>query len=416
MKPKFEQIRKSCAPYAEALFKWGGIAVVTGLICGVVGSVFHISVEKATEWREEAGWLLYLLPVAGLLIPLIYKALRVPTHTGTNEVFQTVMRDGDVPLALAPAIFAGTFLTHLFGGSAGREGAALQLGGSMARTAAKILKLDAEDTAICVVCGMAALFSALFGTPLTATFFTMEVVHVGTFYYASLLPCVTASLVALGVGKLFGVAPVAFALSNVPALSVITALQTAGLGALCALVAIAFCVLMHFSHTHFTKWLPNEYLRIAVGGAAVLLLTLVCGTRDYNGAGMGVIESAVRGFARPEAFALKMLFTALTIGAGFRGGEIVPTFFIGATFGCVAGGLLGMDAGFAAAVGVVAVFCGATNTPVASILLGLELFGAAGLPLFALAAAVSFLLSGYFSLYGSQRIDCSKLTAKILGK
>lgn len=416
MKPKLDTIRKACAPYAEALFKWGGIAVVMGLLCGAVGSVFHISVEKATQWREETGWLIYLLPVAGLLIPLLYKALRVPSHTGTNEIFQTVKHDGDVPLALAPAIFAGTFLTHLFGGSAGREGAALQLGGSMARTAARVLKLDADDTAICVVCGMAALFSALFGTPLTATFFTMEVVHVGTFYYASLLPCVTASLVALGVGKLFGVAPVAFTIANIPALSVVSALQTAGLGVLCALVAIVFCELMHFSHERFAKWLPNEYARIFVGGAAVLALTLLCGTRAYNGAGMGVIESAMRGVARPEAFALKMLFTALTIGSGYRGGEIVPTFFIGATFGCVAGGLLGMDAGFAASVGLVALFCGATNTPVASILLGLELFGAAGLPLYALAAAVSFLLSGYFSLYGSQRIDCSKLTARVMGK
>ena len=310
---------------------------------------------------------------------------------------------------MAPLIFLGTVLTHLTGGSAGREGAALQLGGSIGAKSGELLKLDEKDSSLVIMCGMSAVFAALFGTPLTATFFAMEVISVGVIYYVGLVPCIASSLIAYKISLLAGLAPTKFNITGIPRLSLVSVTQIAALAALCAVISILLCMVMEFSHSRFQMYLPNTYLRIAVGGVVIIALTLLVGTRDYNGAGVDVIVAALeKGKAHPEAFALKMLFTAITINTGFKGGEIVPTFFIGATFGCTAAGFLGLDPSFGAAIGLVALFCGVVNCPVASILLSYELFGGSGLVLFAVACGVSYMLSGYYGLYSSQKIMYSK--------
>ena len=255
---------------------------------------------------------------------------------------------------------------------------------------------------------MSAAFAALFGTPLTAAVFAMEVVKVGTMYYAAIVPCVLAGLIGAGIAGSLGAAPASFAAAGIPELSLVTVLQVLVLGILCAVVSVLFCVSMHAAGSWYRKLLPDSILRAAAGGALVLALTLLIGSRDYNGAGMAVIDRAMAGEAVPYAFLLKILFTALTLGAGFKGGEIVPAFFVGATFGCTAGGLLGLAPGFGAAVGLAGVFCGVVNCPLATLLLCLELFGGEGMPLFALAAAVSYLLSGYFGLYSGQKFAYSQ--------
>lgn len=399
--------------YVQALVKWLAVAAVTGAVCGVIGSAFHIGVEKATELRAAHGWLLWCLPLAGLCIVGFYKLTRTEGQ-GTNDIIDAVHLGKGLSIWLLPAIFLGTVLTHLCGGSAGREGAALQMGGTIGNHVGGLFHLDDRDMRTATMAGMAAFFAALFGTPLTATVFAMVVISIGVMYHAAFIPCLTASLTAYGVSLLMGVEPTRFTVV-MPELEAVMLLRVAVLGALCALVSILFCNTIHFAEHRMARYLPNAWVRVIAGGAAVIALTYLCGTTDYNGAGMDVITAAVeQGTASPAAFLLKILFTAVTLSAGFKGGEVVPSFFVGATFGCVAGPLLGIPATCGAALGLVAVFCGAVNCPVASIFLSVELFGDGGLLYFALICGISYMLSGYNGLYSSQTILYSKLKAQYI--
>ena len=408
----FKKQSKRLLVYLGTLLQWVVVAAVTGAVGGLVGSAFHIAVEKVTDLRLAQPWLLFLLPVSGAVIALLYKGAKLET-AGTDNVIDAVRTDRAVPVLLAPLIFVATILTHLVGGSAGREGAALQLGGSIGTTLGRLCRFDEKDMHLITLCGMSAVFSALFGTPLTAMLFSLEVISVGVVYYSGLIPCLVSALIAYGISLLFGIAPVRFTLGALPDYNALSFLKVIGLAAACALLSIVFCLLMTFSEKGAKKAFKSPIVRAAAGGAVLIGLSLLF-PRDYNGTGMDVIARAMDGEAAPLAFLLKMVFTAVTISAGFKGGEIVPTFFIGATFGCVFGGLLGLDPGFAAAIGLVCLFCGAVNCPVASVFLSIELFGGGGLLFFAIAAAFSFALSGYFGLYRSQKILYSKTRAEFI--
>jgi len=389
-------------------------SVITGIVGGIVGAVFHKSVELVTELRGENPWLLYFLPVAGVVIVLLYRLFRLVEQIGTNDILTAVSEKGKtVPILLAPAIFLSTVITHMFGGSAGREGAALQLGGSIAAFFGRIFRIGEKETPIVIMCGMAAVISALFQTPLTATFFAMEVVSVGVIYFSALVPSLCSALIAYKVALLFGAHPEFYDVV-MPNISLEMCIKVTLLAIFCGLLSIVFCVTMHKTGGLLKKYIPNSYIRIIAGGAVIVLLTLVLKTYDYNGAGTGIIANAMQGIAKPEAFVLKIIFTAITIGAGFRGGEIVPTFFIGSTFGCVAAGLVGMEPSMGAAIGLVALFCGVVNCPIASIFLSIELFGAEGILFFAIACGVSYLVSGYYGLYSKQKIMYSKLRVEYI--
>lgn len=399
--------------YLRTAAEWLLLAAIVGVLCGFVGSAFHIGVHLVTEFRGEHGWALYCMPLLGLLIVGLYHLMKVE-GVGTNDILEQVHNGKKLPIFLVPAIFIGTVLTHLGGGSSGREGAALQMGGTIGYHTGLLLHLNERDQRIATLAGMSAFFTALFGTPLAATVFSIAVVSVGVMYHAAFIPCLAASLVAYGVSLLCGVEPTRFAVTA-PALAPGMLVRVALLSLLCALVSILFCDVMHLAEHELKHRLPNPWIRVVVGGVAIVALTLLCGTSDYNGAGMDVIARAVeQGAARPEAFLLKLLFTAITLGAGFRGGEVVPAFCVGATFGCVAGSLLGIPAGFAAAVGMIAVFCGATNCPLPSVFLAVEMFGDAGMLYYALACGISYIFSGYKGLYSSQTILYSKLTASFI--
>lgn len=405
---------KSASVYMLTFFKWILLAGITGLLGGFIGTMFHISVEYATNMRNQYNLLILFLPLGGLAIVGLYKLCKVGSTVGTNQIIDAIRTDKKPPVALAPLIFISTVITHLLGGSAGREGAALQLGGSIGSVIGRIFKLDEKDMHMIVMCGMSSVFSALFGTPLTAVLFAMEVISVGLLYYSAAVPCIAASVISFGVSRFFGVSPLRFAVLGIPQLSYSSLWRVAVLAAACALMSIIFCAAMHYSHKWLEKLIKNEWLRAAAGGAAIVLLTLLIGSFDYNGAGMDVITKAVNGQAEPFAFLLKILFTAITLGSGFKGGEIVPTLFIGSTFGCTVGGLLGLSPSFGAAVGITALFCGVVNCPTAAVFLSVELFGADGLVLFAVASAVSYMLSGYYGLYSSQKIVYSKLKAEFI--
>ena len=308
-------------------------------------------------------------------------------------------------------------LTHLCGGSAGREGAAIQLGGAISGNIGHLMHLDDKDSRTITMCGMAAGFAALFGTPLAASVFAMEVVSVGVMYYAALLPCVLASVIAQRFSLFLGGEATAFSVSGIPQEA--DALLIAKLllfGAACAGLAALVCIVFHNVGHLFKKWFPNRYVCIAVGGAAVVALTLLLGTRDYNGAGTQVIERAMAGEASYAACFIKLVMTAVTIGVGYKGGEIVPVLFIGSTFGAAYGGLFGLSASFAAGLGMVSVFCGVTNSPLTSLLLAYELFGGDSLALFALPVTVAYMLSGYYGLYSEQKIVYSKLKPRFIDR
>lgn len=398
--------------YVDAMLKWLVIGGLVGGVGGVVGALFHLGVSYATEVRLAHPWVLYLLPAGGLVIAGLYKLCKLEGR-GTNAVIESVHFGKEVPVLLVPLIFVSTVITHLCGGSAGREGAALQIGGGIGYRTGRLLHLGEKDLPLATLCGMSGVFSALFGTPLTATVFALEVISVGVLYYAGLVPCITAAMVGYLVSLWMGVPPTRFTVV-MPALDGWTLLLVVVLAILCALVSILFCRGLHVTEHLAERLMKNSYLRAAAGGAVIIALTLLLGTTDYNGAGMDVISRALTGEASGWAWLLKLLFTAVTIGCGFKGGEVVPSFFVGATFGCAAGALLGLPPGFAAAIGLVAVFCGAVNCPIASVVLSVELFGADAMLYFAIACAISYVLSGYCGLYSSQTILYSKLRAEFI--
>ena len=266
------------------------------------------------------------------------------------------------------------------------------------------------------LCGMSAVFAALFGTPLTATIFALEVISVGILHYSGLIPCLVASVTAYGVSLLFGIAPMRYSVALAP-LEFGLLLRVCVLAVVCALVSIVFCVAMHKAEQFAAKTVKNIYLRAFLGGVIVIVLTLIVGDESYNGIGTDIIASALgEGKAPAWGFLWKIAFTAVTIGFGFKGGEIVPTMFIGAVLGCTVGPLLGIPAQFASAIALVAVFCGAVNCPIASIILSVELFGSSELLYFALACGISYMLSGYFGLYSSQKIMYSKTRAEFINR
>ena len=391
------------------LLKWLLIAGLVGVIVGAAASGFAHVLIYVNQLRAAWPMLVLGLPLGGLLIVFLYRVTKNHDDRGTNTVLASIQSSSEISFKMAPLIFLSTVITQLFGGSAGREGAALQLGGSIAKKLGSLLRLKPFDRRIIVMCGMSAGFSAMFGTPLAAAVFSLEVVAVGAMHYAALVPCVTASLTAHMMAGLLKVPPEIFPVADLGSLSPLSFLQVVGLSAAVAAAGILFCLILHKAEHLYEKHLRNPYLRIAVGGLLVMGLSFLPGMKPYLGSGMGIIEHIFPGGeADSLSFLLKMLFTALTLGAGFKGGEIVPSFTIGAALGCVLAPVLGLPVPLAAACGMTGLFCSVTNCPITALLIAFELFGFAGMPYYLTAAAVSYLLSGYHSLYHKQKILYSK--------
>ncbi len=397
-------------------FKWIFLAIITGLIVGGSSSAFAGCVREATAFRNSHLWIFMLLPVSGVLIVFMYRKMGRDDR-GTNQVLSTIKSKDDVPLRSAPLIFVSTILTHLTGGSAGREGAAIQFGGSIGNQIGRIIKLDEADHHVIIMCGMSAAFAAVFGTPMAAAVFAMEVVSVGVMYYTALLPCVIASLIASKFAADIGVHPELFHVTQIPELTVENGIKMAIIAAGCGLLSILFCIALKWTAIFYDRFLKNPYIRVVVAALVVIVITIFLNTSDYMGAGSNLISRAIEnGQARPLDFFWKLILTTITMRAGFRGGEIVPSFCIGATFGCVAGSIFGISPSIAAACGMVALFCGVTNCPITSMLIAFELFGFSGVSYYLIAIAISYALSGYYSLYKDQTIVYSKYKAKYINK
>ena len=395
--------------------KWFFLAVITGGIIGVISSAFGHALSIATSVRKDMPWLLFVLPLSGLLIIFLYKKFG-KDDGGTNQVFSTVRARDEVPATAAPLIFVSTVLTHLTGGSAGREGAAIQLGGSIANQLGRWFKMDEEDTHVIVMCGMSAAFAALFGTPMAAAIFSLEVISVGVMYYTALMPCLIASLVAAGVAGELGIHAEHFFEGFVPQMTIVAGLQIGIVVLVCTIVSILFCMVLKMVGKAYGK-IPNKYSRIVVAAGIIIIVNLLLQTTDYMGAGTELIVKAVQfGEVRPWDFFWKLVLTALTMKAGFKGGEIVPSFCIGATLGCAMGQLIGFEPRLCAACGMIAFFCAVTNCPITSMLIAFELFGFEGVSYYLVAVAVSYATSGYYSLYKDQTIVYSKYKAKYVNQ
>ena len=390
------------------LIKWLVLAVLTGLSVGFISSLFARVLKFVTSYRTEQFWVFFLLPVAGLIIVFLYQKFGQEDGGTTQD---------DVPFRSAPLIFVSTILTHFAGGSAGREGAAIQLGGSIGNQLGSWFHLDEEDRHVMVMCGMSAAFSAVFGTPMAAAVFSMEVVSVGIMYYAALVPCVIASIIASKFAAGFGINPESFHVVNIPELTIETGLKMVLVAVACAAISIIFCMALQSVSKLYAKFLKNPYIRIVAASAIIIVITLFLRTSDYMGAGNNLIELAVEnGQARPLDFFWKLVLTTLTMRAGFRGGEIVPSFCIGATFGCIMGHLIGLSPSICAAAGMAALFCGVTNCPITSILIAFELFGFRGASYYLIAVSISYAVSGYYGLYKDQTIVYSKYKAKYINR
>lgn len=395
--------------------KWIIFGILSGILVGFVAAEFANGVTFVTELRREHPLLLCLLPLAGAVIVFYYQLLGVPQPKGTNLVIDAIHEGNRVPLRMTPLIILSSLISHLAGASVGREGAALQIGGSMGNAVGRLVHMNPDDRRIIIMCGMSASFSALFGTPLAAAVFSMEISTVGLMYYSSLVPCVISALTAHWLASFLVTDAEDLAIQEISGFSVRTALIAIVFAVLCSLVSILFSVAVHRAKHLFAEFLRNRYLRAVVSGATILLLSLLVGNQNYNGTGMSVIKSCVQdpGFRLfLGAFLLKIIFTAISLAGGFQGGEIVPSLFIGATFGHAFAVLFGLDPALFSAIGMACIFCGVTNCPIASLLISCELFGFNASTYFFMAVAVSYLFSGNYGIYSAQKIMYSKIAAR----
>lgn len=401
---------------AFTLLKWLVCSVVSGTVIGGIGTVFYKALQYVTNIRTAYSFTLFLLPIAGLIIVFMYHFTDEANNTGTNLVINAIQSNVEVPARVAPLIIISTLLTHLCGGSAGREGAALQVGGSLGGFFARIFHFDDKDTRIMIMCGMSACFAALFGTPIAAAIFSMEVISVGVMYYAALVPCVISALLAQGIASYFGIQPTAFVIGELCDFTISTSVRFILMAVFFAIASMIFCYVLHTSTRLYSNYIHNPYVRIVVAGLIVIALRFITDSTDYLGAGAPIIAQSFITNCAWYVFLLKMIFTAATLGGGFKGGEIVPTLFIGATLGSFLAPIFALPTGLCAACGMVSVFCGVTNCPVTSFILAIEMFGISSMKFVVICVAISYLLSGYYSLYNSQKIIYSKYKTEYINR
>ena len=396
--------------FPQFLLKWGLLGAWTGILAGSASALFLYTLNKATAFRETHPPLLLMLPLAGIGISLLYARWGRKVESGNDLLLERIHDPKEtVPFRMAPLILIATLLTHLFGGSAGREGTAVQMGGTLANLARGPLRLTAHEQRLLLMGGISGGFGSVFGTPLAGAVFGMEVLTLGRMSYEGLIPCFMAAIVGDVVCRGWGITHEVYPVGTLPPLTPHLWLLIALAGGLFAGAGVLFIELTHAIGRVVKARIRQAWLRPVLGGLLIIALTFALGTRNYLGLGLPLIaQSFTPGGVFAGAFALKILFTAITLGTGFKGGEVTPLFCIGATLGAAFAHFTGQPTAFFAALGFAAVFAGAANTPLSCILLGIELFGGqCALPL-AAACFLSYLLSGHRGIYVSQRVGTSK--------
>ena len=409
----------------RSLLYWTVLIVPVAVVTGVLVAFFLWSLDVVTHYRWQHLWIVFLLPVAGILITYLYKKWGQNTAAGNNLIMDEIhKRGGGVPTRMTPLVFISTLLTHLFGGSAGREGTAVQMGGSLASLFAKWYRLKHEEKRILLMCGMAAGFGAVFGTPVTGAVFAMEVLTIGKIKYEALVPCLIASLVAHITCSSLGIQHTRYSIlfeenTNLIfpkiAFDIVMLVKVIVAGALFGITSFVFAELSHGVKKWASDYISNPYLLPVAGACLVLLISYLLGTPDYLGLGVtnptggsSIVSSFRDNGVTPWSWLWKLLLTVITLSTGFKGGEVTPLFFIGAALGNTLALLSHSPVDLFAGIGFIAVFAGATNTPLACTIMGVELFGGHNIIYYAIACFTAYYFSGHSSIYTSQQMGIPK--------
>ncbi|PNW30171.1 voltage-gated chloride channel family protein [Formosa algae] len=403
----FEQI-----PSLYYLIKWLVICTFLGLVAGSISAFFLKSLEWATAYRESNFWIIALLPIGGFIIGITYHLFGNSVVKGNNLLLEEFHSPKKViPFKMAPLVLFGTVVTHLFGGSAGREGTAVQIGGAVADQFTKIFKLSDGDRKIVLIAGISAGFASVFGTPLAGGIFALEVLILGRIRLDAIVPSFLAAVLANYFCEIWNIHHTHYHIDAVAEMNPVNLLWAMLAGIIFGLVAMLFSKSTHFWSNLFKKYIKYPPLRPTIGGIILAIIIYSIGTTKYIGLGVPTIVESFSSNMNSYDFLAKLLFTSFTLGAGFKGGEVTPLFYIGATLGNVLIWFIPLPMGLLAGMGFVAVFAGATNTPIACTVMGIELFGIEAGVFIAIACSVSYLFSGHTGVYTSQIIGSPKNTS-----
>lgn len=389
--------------------KWLFICVLTGIFSGSASAFFLVALEWVTQFREHNIWIIWLLPIAGLSIGLLYHYLGKDVVKGNNLLLEQYENPKKtIPLKMAPLVFIGTLITHLFGGSAGREGTAVQMGGAIADQFTRLFKLDNSDRKTLIILGISAGFASVFGTPLAGALFALEILYFSKISYKSVVLSLLVAYIAYFTVEFWQVKHTHYHIPVVPGMTLINLVWIILVSILFGLTSMLFSRTTHFWGNLFSKTIKYAPLRPFIGGIILAIAIYFIGTTKYIGLG---IPTIVDSFSNPNAsydFLLKILFTGFTLGAGFKGGEVTPLFFIGATLGSALSIYVPLPIAFLAGMGFVAVFSGATHTPIACTVMGMELFGMESGLFIGIACLVAYFSSGSVGIYHSQIVKGAK--------